>query len=203
MIPNKLQIKVQAPGLNARLLPKVVPIFHRWIVERALGETLVDVADYQHVGNGPGITLIGHESNYHLEQTSTPTGHADRGSHYGLVCFRKRGFTPAHKPLLDALYRTLGACELLERELAAEGKLFDAGSLEIRIADRAPLLPLFERREFVDFVTSRLTPVYLDALSTMPVDEVSLPTVKVSCEKPHTTTSVLARLTELRATSAA
>lgn len=127
MIPDKLQVKVLAKGFDRALAPKVIVAFHRWITERALGEVLIDVADYRHVYQGPGITLVGLESTYHLDESDGQPG---------LVCFRRRNFASQRGALIDALERTFTACALLERDLSMEGRLFDAGTLEVNIADR-------------------------------------------------------------------
>jgi hypothetical protein len=48
-------------------LDKVVPIFHRWIQSSAVEGMLIDVADYAHVPQGPGILLVAHEGNYAVD----------------------------------------------------------------------------------------------------------------------------------------
>jgi hypothetical protein len=45
----------------------LVPVFHRWIRESAVEGLLIDVADYRHVRNGPGVILVGHECDYRLD----------------------------------------------------------------------------------------------------------------------------------------
>lgn len=207
MIPNKLQLKVYAPALDAGLVSKVVPIFHRWITERALDEILVDVADYRHVFQGPGLTLIGHESTYHIDEANdraprngalhgvyaSAANSAESKSQYGLVCFRKRGFDNVNAPLLDALWRVLTACELLERELSLVDELFDAGSLKVSIASRAALTPLFQLSEFARFVSTRLAPLYGGAPRVELVDG-GLPSLRVHSDKRHPVSSVRANL---------
>ena len=67
--------------INVKLLLKdwidldsVIPIFHNWIQNRILPELLIDVADYRHVHDGPGIVLIGHEADYSIDQTDGRVG---------------------------------------------------------------------------------------------------------------------------------
>src|SRR3989442_6323570 len=55
-------------------LGDAIPIFHRWIQDRVCPEMLIDVADYRHVPNGPGVMLIGHEANYSLDNTKDRLG---------------------------------------------------------------------------------------------------------------------------------
>jgi len=45
-----------------------VPIFHRWIQEdRIPNHTMIDVANYKHILDGPGIMLIAHEGHFSLD----------------------------------------------------------------------------------------------------------------------------------------
>lgn len=181
MIPNKLQIKVFATGRDAALFPRVIPIFHRWITERALDELLVDVADYRHVYQGPGLTLIGHDSVYHLDE---------RAGRLGLVCNRRRGFSPEVDPLLDVFRRALTACSLIERELSLVDKLFDAGSLELSATDRlAPPTPDLDA-----LIRERISPFYTQSPVVELFPEGSLQTVRVQCPKTVTVSSVLYHL---------
>ena len=52
-----------------------------WIRDEKIGGTLIDVVDYRHVPDGPGIMLVTYEINYMLE-------HQD---FYGLYVQRKWG----------------------------------------------------------------------------------------------------------------
>ncbi len=45
------------PGTSPEAVA-LIPIFHRWIQERWLPLSLIDVADYSHVPNGPGVMLV-------------------------------------------------------------------------------------------------------------------------------------------------
>lgn len=183
MIPNKLQVKVFATGLDAERVSDAIPVFHRWITERALEEILVDVADYRHVFQGPGITLIGHESTYALDE---------QGGRWGLVCFRKRGFhSEAYEPLLDALRRALAACARLERDLGVEGKLFDAGALKVSLADRTMMDSRFEITEFADRVATQLARLYQSDPDIEITSDGSLPAVDLRWSTPRCVAGIL------------
>lgn len=52
----------------------VVPVFHTWIQGQIFDELLLDVADYTHVPDGPGVVLIGHEADYALDNTDGRLG---------------------------------------------------------------------------------------------------------------------------------
>jgi hypothetical protein len=66
MTINKINIKFFFTGADVNL-PAFVPVFHRWIQEQALEGLPIDVADYKHVPNGPGIMLIGYETDYAVD----------------------------------------------------------------------------------------------------------------------------------------
>jgi hypothetical protein len=107
-------------------------VFNRWIQERALAEMLVDVADYGHVHQGPGLVLIGHEANYSLDQ---------QGGRLGLLYNRKAPVEgPPEARLAQALRSALIAAHKLERE---EGLRFSGNDAEIMVNDRllAPNTP--------------------------------------------------------------
>jgi hypothetical protein len=44
-----------------------IPVFHDWIRRGAVEGLLIDVANYSHVHNGPGVMLIGHEGDYSVD----------------------------------------------------------------------------------------------------------------------------------------
>ena len=52
-----------------------VPVFHNWIQNKAIDDhLLIDVADYSHIPDGPGVMLIAHEGNFSLDQESQQPG---------------------------------------------------------------------------------------------------------------------------------
>jgi hypothetical protein len=106
-----------------------IPVFHRWIQQRDLPELLIDVADYSHVPEGPGVLLIAHEANYSLDQAQ---------GQLGLLYNRKAaGSGDAQTELQQAYGAAIAACERLEREPEFNGALrFDRGRLEVILNDR-------------------------------------------------------------------
>jgi hypothetical protein len=110
-------------------LADAIPVFHRWIQEQAREEMLVDVADYRHVPDGPGVLLVAHEANYSLDLAE---------GRLGLLYNRKAALEgDAQAKLLQAFGAALGACRLLEEAEPFQGKLrFDAGDCEILLNDR-------------------------------------------------------------------
>ena len=85
-IPQRIKVKyfVQEPA--AVDLPAFIPVFHHWIQEHRVEGLLIDVADYKHMQNGPGIVLIGHEADYALDLA---------GGRPGLIYDRKRQWEAA------------------------------------------------------------------------------------------------------------
>jgi hypothetical protein len=130
MDAQKLQLKIFVTPESARTLEPdaFVPIFHRWIKERVLPELLIDVASYVHVPEGPGVVLIGHGSDYSMDEGE---------ARLGLLHNRKRaGMGPSDR-LADLVRRTLHAASLMERDPTLSGRLhFATGELLFRINDR-------------------------------------------------------------------
>jgi hypothetical protein len=130
MDAHKLQLKIFAtPDAAKAVSPEaVIPVFHRWIKDHVLPELTIDVANYGHVPEGPGVVLIGHGSDYFLDEGE---------GRLGLLHNRKRsGFAPAER-LSDLARRTLHAAALLEKEPGLGGKLsFATNELLFRVNDR-------------------------------------------------------------------
>jgi hypothetical protein len=130
MDAQKLQLKIFATPDSAHAveLDSFIGVFHRWVKEHALPEMLVDVASYAHVPDGPGVVLIGHGSDYFMDQGA---------GRLGLLHNRKRAGFPPGERLADLARRTLNAAAMLEREPALSGKLrFVTNELLFRINDR-------------------------------------------------------------------
>jgi len=106
-----------------------IPIFHRWIQEDKLEGLLIDVAQYTHLHQGPGVLLIAHEANYSFDETL---------GHRGLLYTQKR---PPVKGGLDhlktAFRRALLASDLLEKEPELAGKMtFATNHFQVFVNDR-------------------------------------------------------------------
>lgn len=127
MKPTKFQVKIYAKSGDIEL-EKLIPVFHDWIRQKKIpDELLIDVADYAHVPQGPGVVLIGHQSDYYLDVAD------DRP---GLLYSRKRGFDgDLQEGINDAFRRALRACELLEQENDL-GFEFGTDEVLFRVQDR-------------------------------------------------------------------
>ena len=106
---------------------EAIPVFHRWIQDRVCPEMLIDVADYRHVPNGPGVMLIGHEANYSLDMTK---------GRLGLLYYRKQAGGGAQENLRQAYDAAMAACNRLEQEPPFAGKLKFNAECEFAINDR-------------------------------------------------------------------
>ena len=144
---QSLRLKVFVDGAFDFDDDVLIRVFHQWIQNRTLTETLlIDVADYRHVHNGPGIMLIGHDIHLGLDSAE---------GRPGLVYAFKRDVAGPLEHKLDALVGgALNACRLLEKEPVFQGKLrFRTDEMQIGAMSRL-LVPntddTFER--FVPYV---------------------------------------------------
>lgn len=127
MNASKFQVKLYAKGGDIEL-EKLIPVFHEWIRQKKIpDELLIDVADYAHVPQGPGVVLIGHQSDYYLDVADNRPG---------LLYSRKRGFEGGLEAGIDdAFRRALRACQLLEEERRL-GFEFTTDEVFFRVQDR-------------------------------------------------------------------
>lgn len=129
MIPQRIQIKLFATAASRVDYPALIPVFHRWIQEDTVDGLLIDVADYKHVPDGPGVMLVGHEVDYDVDE---------RDGRLGLTVTRKVNRTPMDKPLDEeiaiALRWGLQSAELLNNEPSLDLD-FSADDVELRFLD--------------------------------------------------------------------
>jgi hypothetical protein len=109
VLAQQLSVKLFAQDPAAVDQAGFIPIFHRWIQESRLpGRVLIDVADYRHVPDGPGVVLIAHEAHYAIDSEHGPLG---------LACSRRRDEPgPLADKLVEAFRDTLSACRHLEED---------------------------------------------------------------------------------------
>jgi len=126
MLSERLQLKLYLEPSKHFELEALVPVFHRFIRDQVIKDLLIDVVDYSHVPDGPGVVLIGHAADFYL-------GALDGA--FGLVYSRKRGGPGPDARLEDALRRLINAARLLEREDGLELR-FKSNELSLRLTDR-------------------------------------------------------------------
>jgi hypothetical protein len=113
---HRLGVKLFAADSAAVRVKDFVPVFHSWIQRQCVeGHLLVDVHDYSHIQNGPGILLVAHEGNFCTDMAE---------GKLGLAYFRKQpAGTGMESHLAAALQSARQAAALLEKEPAFEGRL--------------------------------------------------------------------------------
>ena len=115
-----LEDPAQAHGL------KLLPVFQTWIQLHAMEDHLmIDVADYDHVPDGPGTVLVTHEANLYLDHI---------GGRPGLLYQRKQPLPGPFKDRLTTILRhTLQAARRLEDH---PGLRFRTDEFQLKIHDR-------------------------------------------------------------------
>ncbi len=110
-------------------LGDAIPVFHRWIQDKVGSELWIDVADYRHVPNGPGVMAIAHEGHYALDSTD---------GRFGLLYNRRIAEEGTTLEKLSRSYdAALAVSTRLEEEAPFRGKLkFNAGDCEVIFNDR-------------------------------------------------------------------
>ena len=71
---QRFGLKLFADPASAGAPSTIVPVFHKWIQERAVPGLLIDVADYTHLVDGPSVLLVAHEANYAIDETGGRPG---------------------------------------------------------------------------------------------------------------------------------
>jgi hypothetical protein len=106
-----------------------VPIFHEWIRDRALDGVLIDVADYTHVPDSPGVMLITHDATFSLDRSD---------GRFGLLVQRRRPAEgDASEAIATALRQALAVADRLEADGRLAGRLaFDRASVRVDANDR-------------------------------------------------------------------
>ena len=123
--PQKFQFKLFIENPEALDLEAVVPVFHDFIREKALPELLIDVADYAHVHEGPGVVLIGHGYDVYIDLME---------GRPGLLLSRKREAEGTTEEIIrGTLALAFRAAALLEERLPIR---FSAGEALFRALDR-------------------------------------------------------------------
>jgi hypothetical protein len=120
-----INIKLYLENPETVNLADFAAVFNTWIQKQRLEELLIDVADYLHVHNGPGIMLIGHEADYSLD---------NRAGRLGLLYNRKEqleGSTP--EKFAQAVRAVINVAQILEKE---NGLKFNTREVQVIVNDR-------------------------------------------------------------------
>lgn len=120
-----INIKIYLDNPDTVNLADFGAVFNSWIQQQRLDELLIDVADYLHIHNGPGIMLIGHEADYSLD---------NRAGRLGLLYNRKAQLDgTTQEKLTQSVRATLIAAQILEKE---NGLKFKGSEVQVIINDR-------------------------------------------------------------------
>src|SRR4030095_14690853 len=72
---QRIGIKVFAEDSAKVDVRDFIPVFHSWIQKQAVeNHLLIDVHDYSHIHNGPGILLVAHEGNFSIDLSNGEMG---------------------------------------------------------------------------------------------------------------------------------
>jgi hypothetical protein len=106
---HRLGVKFFAADLRVVRLEAVIPVFHGWIQKQNIARhLLIDVHDYSHLHDGPGILLVALEGNFSLDIGD---------GRPGLVYYRKNPTALAPVEHLSTIIRAaLQACRLLRQD---------------------------------------------------------------------------------------
>ncbi len=182
-----LNVKIFVTSPAPINLEPFIGIFHNWIQRRLTDDLLIDVADYRHVVNGPGVVLIGHAANYSLDQSD---------GRLGLLYNRKAALAGSIDDRLSQVVRaTLLACQRLEHE---NGLSFNGSEVHLTFNDRllAPNTPKAmdvlrpALREFLDRLYGQ-DAYTLDRISGDPRERLA---IGVKSATPLTVTALLHNL---------
>ncbi|HSX79008.1 MAG TPA: hypothetical protein VLQ80_10610 [Candidatus Saccharimonadia bacterium] len=131
----KYELKFSLDDASGVELEEFIPVFHDWIQTQQLEELLIDVADYRHVPQGPGVVLITHDAHYVMDLTD---------ERLGLLYSRRRETHPSRcaiesveDRLKSVWHCALTACQRLAAHPALHGRLqFQGNELLLRCNDR-------------------------------------------------------------------
>lgn len=138
MKAHQISVRLLADNESDVDLEAFIAIFHAWIREDRLADQQrpVDVQDYRHVANGPGVMLMAQEGIYGVDRSD---------GRLGFSFSRKRDLGGAVGARLDeALLRVIDASRLLEEDEALKGRLrFSRSELRLTFMNRlrAPQSP--------------------------------------------------------------
>jgi hypothetical protein len=108
-------------------LDPYIGVFHRFIQGKTVPGLLLDVADYIHVPDGPGVVLIGHDVDYGLDSVGGETGL--------LTTHKRHGDADLESVARDTLRNALAAVQAVEADPDVDIR-FDTGRVTLHLIDR-------------------------------------------------------------------
>lgn len=154
MTPKRLSVKIFARNPEVTDISAFTAVLQRWIQQHTVPGLLIDVVDYKHMHDGPGIVLIGDEGDYAYDLRDGKPG----------VMFTLKRYEETTLPgvLQNAFRAVVSAAVALETEDSLNGLRFDFNAIKVEFLDRlnTPNRPetwtaLETSGELAAFVTSR------------------------------------------------
>jgi hypothetical protein len=128
MLPKRISVKFFAQNPEVVEIAAFTPVLQRWIQEDRVEGLLIDVVDYKHMHEGPGIILIGDEGDYSYDL---------RDGRPGVMYVLKRTDAETVQEILQTiLRRVLDAALQLETEGLLNGLRFNYSEAKIEFLDR-------------------------------------------------------------------
>ncbi len=195
----KYELKVFVDQSSSVEIEEFIPVFHDFIQTQQLDELLIDVADYRHVPDGPGVVLVAHDAHYIMDLAA---------GRLGLLYSRRRETHLSRRALPNTVARlrsvwqcAFTACQRLATHPALQGRLrFHQDELLLRCNDRlrAPNTP-----EAYAELAPHLTPFLAQVYPGQPVavehrpEEASRLTVGITTPGAAAVDTLLSRLAAL------
>lgn len=128
MTPKRISVKLFARNPEVADISDFTAVLQRWIQQHTLDGLLIDVVDYKHMHDGPGIILIGDEGD---------TAYDLRDGKPGVMYTLKRHEETALSGVLQNAFRiVLSAAIALETDAALNGLRFDYSTVKVEFLDR-------------------------------------------------------------------
>ncbi|MAE65583.1 MAG: hypothetical protein CMJ18_15045 [Phycisphaeraceae bacterium] len=126
---QRIAVKCFARDGQAVEADALIGVFHRWIQRNSLPSFIpIDVADYSHVRQGPGVMLICHEGQFSVDEADGAVG---------VQYASKRGATGSTAERMTAVLRHAAtAGRMLESEGDLGGLSFECRRMRWRVDDR-------------------------------------------------------------------
>jgi hypothetical protein len=128
---DRIGVKLYAENPVEVRPERFIGLFHTWIQRHTVPGLLIDVADYGHVPEGPGVMLIGHEADYAIDLAE---------GRPGVLYQRKRD---AVGSLQDRLRMALETANTAAGEIEADASVgvlrFNRNEIVVRVLDRRRL----------------------------------------------------------------
>jgi hypothetical protein len=125
----KIGVKIFVTNPQVVKLHDFIPVFQGWIQQQKIeGHQLIDVHDYSHVHDGPGILLVAFEGNLSMDEED---------GRLGLFYYSKQPLQSGLEANLKTVLNTaLHACKLLEAEPKLNGIKFKTDEVLVIANDR-------------------------------------------------------------------